>query len=842
MRRNQLRSKIQKSIGSVIFILAVSLPGFLCAQETIVQGKVTDANSGDAIPFANVVFGGTQIGVTTDFEGNFLLKTNTPTDSIKASFIGYRSRVKPVRKGVRQTINFQLQEEATSLQEVVVFSGENPAWEIMRGVVRNKSKNDKRKLTAFEYDTYTKIEVDVDNISDKLRETGMMKKIAQVLDSAERIAGEDGKPILPLFITESVSKLYYRANPQLKTEHILKTKINGIGVEDGGIVTQLIGSSFQEYNFYQNWLNIFSKDFTSPIADGWRIYYDYDLTDSSFLGDDFCYRLDFTPKSKQDLAFTGTMWITKSEFAIRQIDATVSKDANLNFVEKIKIQQELKATSGGPWLPIKNRVLINMGQFSQQQAGMLAKFYTSNKNFVVDKPYENRFYSMPVEVAEDARMFEEEKYWDTLRHEPLSETEKNVYRMIDTLKNIPVIKTYTDIFKILIDGYYDKGKISYGPYLSVIAYNNIEGFRAQGGFRTNENFSKYWMFGGQLAYGFLDQRVKYLAFIQSIMSRRHWTTLTLRLRSDIARIGVDDENLADNPLFLAAARWGVFRRGYYFNESRLSFSREFFKGFSQRVSFRHSTFNPTYNFGYYAEPNDLASPILNSFVTSEISFESRFARDEFFIQNGNERVSMGAIRWPVITVRYTHGFMGVCGSDFEYDKIRMSITKRIKLGPIGYGKVTAAGEYVFNTLPYPLLALHLGNQSPVYSPLTYNLMNFGEFISDHYVSVQYRQYFEGFLLNRIPAINKLKWRLLATSNVIVGGMRQSNQQLISPTTNEGEPTVTAGYLSNDPYVELGYGVENIFKFLRIDFIHRLSYLNSPGARSFGVFFTVQFQL
>ena len=92
-------------------------------------------------------------------------------------------------------MNFQLGEAATQLQEIVISAGENPAYEILRKVVRNKSKNDKRKLTAYEYDTYTKIEIDVDNITDKFRERKIIKKITQVLDSVERLAGEDGKPI-----------------------------------------------------------------------------------------------------------------------------------------------------------------------------------------------------------------------------------------------------------------------------------------------------------------------------------------------------------------------------------------------------------------------------------------------------------------------------------------------------------------------------------------------------------------------------------------------------------------------------------------------------------------------
>ncbi|MEQ9413020.1 MAG: DUF5686 family protein, partial [Cyclobacteriaceae bacterium] len=340
---------------------------------------------------------------------------------------------------------------------------QHPPTPILPNLHKNKKQNEKRKLSAYEYDTYTKIEIDVDNLSEKFRERKMVKKITQVLDSVERIAGEDGKPILPLFITESVSKIYYRDNPSLKKEHILKTKINGIGVEDGSTVTQLVGSSFQEYNFYQNWLNIVSKEFVSPIADGWRIYYEYDLTDSLYIGDEFCYRLDFFPRSPQDLAFTGTMWVSKDGYGLKQIDANIGKQANLNFVEKIRLQQELGRTESGAWLPTKNRVLIDVSEVSKNSAGMLAKFYTSNKNFIVNQPYDLSFYERSIQIAEDARMFEEDIYWDTLRHEPLSETEKSVYKMIDTLRNIPIVRTYTDIFKVIVDGYYNLGKVEVGP-------------------------------------------------------------------------------------------------------------------------------------------------------------------------------------------------------------------------------------------------------------------------------------------------------------------------------------------------------------------------------------------
>lgn len=823
----------------ILFFLFFS--PLLALTQTVVKGKVTDAHSGDPIPFANVIFKNTTSGTTTDFDGNFSVSNSTFADSLVVSYMGYSTRTKKVETGKSQVINFQLQEEATSLEEIVFEAGENPAYEILRKVIRQKNENDKRKLSAFEFDTYTKIEVDVDNMSEKFRSWKMIRKITQVLDSVETIAGEDGKPILPIFISESVSRFYYRTNPELRFEKILKSKINGIGIQDGTLVTQFVGSSFQEYNFYQNWLNILTKEFVSPIADGWRLYYNYDLTDSLFIGQDYCYRLDFFPRSPQDLAFTGTIWITKEQWALKQIDATVGKKANLNFIEKIRIQQELEPTKEGAWVPVKNRVLIDISELTGSSAGMLAKFYTSNKNIIANQPRAPAFYEREIQMEEDARQYEKEEYWDTLRHEPLSETEKNVYRMIDTLQNIPVVKTYTDIAKIAVNGYYTAGKIDLGPYISLLSVNNIEGLRVQPGFKTNYDFSKKWVLGGSIGYGFDDERIKYSAFVQNILSRDRWTTMSFSVRKDLGRVGVDEESLADSYLFLAAQRFGVFRRGYYFDESRFNFQREWFRGLTQRVAFRYSTFRPVFDFGYDSQSGE--GDTLSSYENAEVIVEARFARDEIFIINDNERLSLGTSKWPEVTLRYTHGISGLAGSDFDYDKLRLSIHKRIRYGPMGVGYVTLTGEYVFSKLPYPLLSLHLGNQMPFFAHVTYNLMDYGEFVSDRYASLHYSHHFEGLLLNRIPLMRRLKWRLVGTSNVILGGMSSMNRALMAAPT-DGESQI--GFLSRGlPYIELGYGVENIFKLFRVDFIHRLSYLDkdkNPDVRKFGVLFSFQFNL
>ena len=298
---------MRKLTSLLLFLASVSAFG----QRTVVTGKITDAESGSPVPFANVIFQGTEIGSTTDFEGYFKIETNSPSDSVLVSYIGYKAQTKPIKKGETQSINFQLIEDVVSLQEVVFYAGENPAFQILRNVVANKKLNDKRELEAYDYESYTKLEGSLDNISDYLQKKNVVKEITAVIDSIEVMTGEDGKPVLPVFMSEALSRYYFKQNPTLRHERVLKTKVSAVGIVDGTLISQFVGTSFQQYNFYQNWLNIATKEFVSPIADGWRTYYDYDLVDSLYLDEDFVYRLDVYPKRSQDLAFRGTMWITK---------------------------------------------------------------------------------------------------------------------------------------------------------------------------------------------------------------------------------------------------------------------------------------------------------------------------------------------------------------------------------------------------------------------------------------------------------------------------------------------------------------------------------------------------
>jgi hypothetical protein len=150
-------------------------------------------------------------------------------------------------------------------------------------------------------------------------------------------------------------------------------------------------------------------------------------------------------------------------------------------------------------------------------------------------------------------------------------------------------------------------------------------------------------------------------------------------------------------------------------------------------------------------------------------------------------------------------------------------------------------------VPFPLLRVHLGNNTPFLVERAFNQMNGFEFVSDHYVSVNYSHYLEGFLFNRLPLFKKankfLDWRLVLTCNAVWGGMRPENQAIIAQIDQNGNPLPLVQSLSFEkPYLEVGYGIDNILKFFRVDFFHRLTYLDRSTAKPFGIKFSAEVKL
>ena len=844
-----------KFFALLLLVCLMVLPA--AAQRIVISGQVVEATNGEPVPFASIFIPKTSAGVTADADGKFKLAVAGTPDSIAASAIGFSTQRRKLSDAGVQTVLFRLKTGGVALAEVIVSSRqpENPAFRILREVQKHKPENERSSLQAAEYDSYNRIETSLIDLPASLSKRKVVQDIRALAVRRGAIAAADPDAPLPIFASEVGSRVYQKNAPLRRREDLLHKQMRGVGPREGSVLSQMLGSNFQNFDFYPNWQNVLGKDFISPIAEGGRTTYDYELQDSVFVGKDWCYKIAVTPKRSHDLAFKGTIWITQEGYALRRADLIASPEANINFVSDLRIYQDLTSPADGPGLPTRTQLVLSVRPYDKQ-AAMLVRFTTVSSNFVRNQLHtEPGFYDLPIvsSLMEPAEKDAASSllgglggggsvgYFDQHRPDTLSLSEQQSFAVLDSAKQLPSVRNVLDWVDLLVNGYKRVGKLDFGPIANIYANNDFEGSRIRFGFRTTPDISRDWVTQAYVAYGTLDGRFKYGARVNYIAERRHWTVFTGEFRHDVEQAALlDNDFLDNNNLFVAASRWGRFRQGrpVLRDLTSLSMQRDLFHGFTQTMTLRYQNINPLFKIRPIQNPggnpptDEAASNVLH---LTELVSESRYAPDENLVQSENRRRAVGLKRLPVFGFRYTLGAIDWNQGNFMYHKFNLSITHSVSVGQLGRLTYRAEGNYIPTALPYYILKTPLGNQTPFYNANAFNLMNYFEFITDRSVTLRLDQHFEGLLVNSIPGLRALNWRLVATGNVLYGKLSDRSRRV-----NHNTPDLP-GPISM-PYVEVGYGIENIFKFIRVDFIHRLTYRDTPGTNNFGIKVGAQFRL
>ena len=827
------------------------------AQRILISGQVVEATNGEPVPFASVFLPHTSTGATADADGKFKLAVSGTPDSIAASAMGFATQRRKLSDAAVQTVLFRLKTGGVVLAEVVVLSRqpENPAFRILREVQKHKPENERSGLKAAEYDSYNRIETNLIDLPKNLSNRKVIRDIRALAVRQGAVAAADPDAPLPIFASEVGSRVYQKNSPLRRREDLLHKQMRGVGPREGSVLSQMLGSNFQNFDFYPNWQNVLGKDFISPIAQGGRSTYDYELQDSVFVGKDWCYKLAVNPKRAHDLAFKGTVWITAEGYALRRVDLVASPEANINFVSDLRIYQDLTSPADGPGLPNRTKLVLSVRPY-EKQAAMLVRFTTVSSNFVRNQPHnEPGFYDQPIvsslmepatndgssNLISDMRQGSTGGYFDQHRPDTLSLSERQTFAVLDSAKSLPSVRNVLDWVELLVNGYKRIGKLDFGPISNIYAHNDFEGNRFRFGFRTTPEISRDWLTQAYVAYGTKDTRLKYGAKTSYIAERRHWTVFTAEFRHDVEQAALlDNDFLDNNNLFVAASRWGRFRQGrpVLRDLTALSVQRDLFHGFTQTLTLRYQNINPLFEIHHRSNPN---GPVVsdqsdyNTLHLSEFVSESRYAPDENLVQSENRRRAVGLKRMPVFGFRYTLGAIDWTQGNFMYHKFNLSISHSVSAGLLGRLTYRAEANYIPTALPYFILKTPLGNQTPFYNANAFNLMNYFEFITDRSATLRLDHHFEGLLINSIPGLRALNWRLVATGNLLYGKLSDRSRRVNNDTPDLPGPI-------SMPYVEVGYGVENIFKFIRVDFIHRLTYRNTPGTSDFGIKIGAQFRL
>lgn len=824
-------------IPFLLFVFSVS------AQEmTKVKGKVIDAQTEEPIPFAAVTFKAKNIGSTTDFSGNFSLETLFASNTIVVSSLGYKTKEIPIKlNSNNHGLVIRLEPDKIELGEVKIVSSRkkakyknkgNPAVLLIREVIKHRDSNRISNLNSYSIDRYRKIGFDINNITDKFKKNPVFNNLQDIFDYVDT-SKINGKPFLPMYINESISRIYQQKHPSKYKEVVLAE--HSVGFEeiiDGEGIASMMGMIYKEIDIYDGSISFLSKDFVSPIANIAPSVYRYYILDTVMIDEINTVELGFIPRNDAANAFKGKIWVClDSTYAVKKVELDKMDKMNLNWVNTFHIELNFSKFEGiGMFLTESHSVIDFNLAASAVGAGIYGKnsYYYKNLQNNVEMP-DSLSKLADDKVKAIGYDTKDSTYWSNERYAELTTSEDQIKIMSDHVQSLHGFKTIYNILKLFMEGYWDIGPVGLGPVNQLYSFNRIEGFRVRLGLRTTEKFSYHWELEGYGAYGFKDDVWKYGGRVKYYWHRERRNYLDIGYRRDYKFPGTGSSLRGDS--FFMSFKRGALDKMIDFNTLSVDFSWEFGEDYRANIL---GNVGAQRGLGTLNFIQDISgeSNTIEQFDTWEIGLKQRYSPNQEYYQGNYGRVLV-TTKHPIYELTYTYGESFDPNLKFNYNKLNFKFYKRNTAGILGYGDLFIEAEKTFGkSVPFLFMRMHTANQTYSFSEYGANMMNYLEFVSEQYIYIIYTHYFDGLFFNQIPIFKRLKWRSLVSGRLIWGSVSEHNDPnktdgLVQfPTDLVGNPTTFT--LDAKPYIEASIGIENIFNLIRIDLVKRFTYLDNPN--------------
>lgn len=841
------------------------LVGLLCLfslegqNEIRIKGLVTDSVSGEPLPYVSIIVKGTTTGAATDLDGRFSLTVPSSASGkmLEVSYLGYSTKQVPLKSG--QSLSIQLAPTGIALNEVVVKPGreryrrrDNPAVAFVKNVIERRDANDPRNHDYYSYDRYQKMLFAMNDYKPKKREDGKTGKFDFLEDFIDTL--DVGTTILPLSEKEHFETVYYRKDPHSEKRLVKGDKSAGVDEvfsRDG--IQQFLNEAFREVDIFRNNIPLFLQRFVSPLSSLGPTFYKYYLMDTLEIDGQKCMDLGFVPFNSESFGFTGHLYVTlDSTYFVRRVLLNVPKDINLNFVSHMTIDQSFRREPDGTRLITKDDIRVNF-KLSEKSKGMFAQrlIVYSNHSFEPDTAQLAIFEQPAPSITLKEAYTQTDKFWEENRpQEGRRRNPNTVDKLMAKLRSIPVFYITEKIVTILVSGYVPatkdeaNNKFEFGPMNTTISGNAIEGARFRVGGTTTPQFHKRLTLDGFAAYGVRDKKMKYDALVEySFIDRKQYRkefpmhSIRFEYMYDINKLG-QQYMYTSKDNFLLAIRRKRDTRATYLRKAELTYTREHYNGISYSAVLRNKREYATPYAVFDRINADGSLTSLDHYDMTELELNFRYGYNEKFYQTRNNRIPITFDAW-VFNLSHVMGWKGFLGSSYNYQRTDIGLQKRLWFSAFGYTDIILKAGKVWTKVPYPLLILPNANLSYTIQPEAYTNMNAMEFINDEYASWDVTYYMNGLLLNRIPLIKKLKWREVFCFRGLWGHLSDKN----NPAKSTGlfafpEGSMTLG---KAPYMEASVGIENIFKFLRLDYVWRLNYRDNPDIQTHGVRCTMRIQ-
>lgn len=804
--------------------------------QTRVSGKLVD-DAGNGIPFANVLFTNTSEGTITNDDGSFYLESQQARDSITFSYLGYKSVTLALKSSYVTDLKVVMEPEASSLGTVVIYNGKtskknNPAIDILRKIWEHRRKNGLEQFDHYQYDKYEKLEFDINTIDSSFIKSRIFNGMEFIFDQMDT-SRVTGKTFLPIFINEAYYKIY--GSNVFDKEKVVLVGNKNSGFNNNKTLIDYVKDMYKEYDVYDNYLKFYDKSFVSPLSTTGINVYNYVLADSAFIGDKWCYNIVYYPRRKNELTFKGDFWVNDTTWAIKKINLQVTKSANINWIRDIYIEQEFDVLNDSIFLLTRDYFMSDFSFREKNEAmGIFGKRTTlyDNYNFKIKKPEE--FYNQQSDVYNYDIYHRPDEFWEERRMEVLNENERQVYKMLDTLKTVNAFKRLYNIGSILVTGYVEFDGWDYGSIFSTFGYNEVEGIRLRAGGRTYFGHNDPWRIEGYLAYGFKDDKFKYGLSGKVLLDRKLRLILMGGNRRDVEQLGASLTNttdvlgrsLASSSLITVGSNNSLTN----INLSMAALEMEPARNFTIRIGGSVRTLEPAspeFSLDYYTDETHTETK--SEIRQAEISTILTYSPGKKTSGYGVERSVINDGEFAQLFLNYSVGLEDVFESDFAYEKVQFFYRQPWLIG--GFGKMTSTFEAgkTFGAVPLGLLSVVPGNQTYFSLFGSFPLLNYYEFVTDSYLSLHLEHNFGGRIFSRIPIIKNWNLREIVTIRGVWGDISEESQALNASTSN---PVLFAP--SKEPYWSYSLGIGNMFKVFRLDFHFRGNYFDTPDARSFGI--------
>ena len=818
-----------KRWGLFLALILAVLPA--AGQSTRVRGVVRDAETGEPLPFVGVYFDGTTIGISTDLHGAYSLETRSPEAKVlTAQMIGYLPQSVSVNRNAFSEIDFRLVPDPRQLDAAVVRPDDRYIKSILRKLDQSLKVNDPDRGPDWNSRIYSKIEMDVTNMEDLLALGAMESNLGFIRQYADTSA-ITGKSYIPAMISENVSDIYHSQKPEFIREVMRATRISGL--PEDNIIRTYTGSYLLKTNFYRPSIGVFNLDIPNPAAASSHLFYNYFLVDSLQVEGRKTYVLRFHPKKLvTSPTLDGEMQIDAQDFGIRSVHAALSTASNVNWIRHINLDIQNTRTPEGRWFYAEERLFIDFSVTLNDKSKMISVLVNRNIHYTppVYEPvtdHDALTSSDPV-VARNVE-HKDADYWDQARPYPLSEREKGIYKMVDEIKSLPAYDWAFAITTALTQQYIrlEDWKFEYGRWARTIVVNDTEGFRLSVGGRTTKYFSQFIRLGGYIAYGFKDRTPKWELTTEFNFNRERQRMLTLDYKKDFTQLGSGTGVFTAQNLFSS-----IFARNHGNMQSmvhsfRIAYDHEFSPNVNSYLAFTRSRIWGNDHVPLRRASDGLLQP---SYTTNEVQAQLRFSWDERVTRNYFKKRYLFT-KYPVVTLNVIGGFPGISPEDVKYLRTELIVNWRVPATAIGFGRFALEGGAIWGSVPYTLLKLHEGNQTYFLDRTAFSCMDYYEFASDRWISGYYEHNFNGFFLGKIPLIKKLDLREVATVRFAWGTISPQNQPGQAPFQF---PQGTIKTLDKTPYVEVGVGISNIFRLLRVDCFWRLTNRRPEAKKNFTV--------